>query len=150
MTEYITKEELESLKKELEYLKTTKTKEIAELIKQTASFGDLKENFAYHDAKDKQAFLQGKIIELNDKIRNSQIIEKGISDKIQIGSEVLINIEGDKEKIIIVSPSQSDPIKGKISYQSPMGKAVLGKKEGDKAQFNTEGGKIELKILKIE
>lgn len=149
MPEYITSEELENLKKELKELKGPKTKEIAELLKHTASFGDLKENFAYHDAKEKQAFLQGKIIELEEKIRNAKIIKKKKGDRVQIGSEVLIKLDGEKQKILISSPSQADPLKGKISYQSPLGKGLIGKKVGDKIRIKTEAGKIKCEILKI-
>lgn len=150
MPNYITSEDLENLKKELEYLKTTKTKEIAELIQHAASFGDLKENFAYHDAKDKQAFLQGKIVELTERVRNAQIIKKKESDKVQIGSNILMNIDGEEEKITIVGSGQADPLKGKISYESPLGKALLDKKAGERIEVNIEGNKLDCKILKID
>ncbi|MFA5272157.1 MAG: transcription elongation factor GreA [Candidatus Omnitrophota bacterium] len=150
MPEYITKEELEELKKELEHLKTIKTREIADLIRHAASFGDLKENFAYHEAKEKQGFLHGKILELQEKIRSAQIIEKTKSDKIQIGSDVLVKIEKDEQNLIIVSPSQADPIKGKISNESPIGEAIMGKKAGDKVKINIGGERLDCEILKVE
>jgi len=150
MSEYYTPEGLEESKKELNHLKTVETKEIAKLIEHTASFGDLKENAAYHDAKDKQAFLQGRILELEAKIRNAKIIEKKQTDKVQIGSNVLVSLGGEKEKIQIVSPAQTDSLKGKISYRSPLGKSVLNKSVGDIVEVNMEENKIECKILKIE
>jgi len=136
--EYITEEELENLKKELAELEGPKTKEIAELIKHSASFGDLKENFAYHEAKEKQAFLQGKILELKNRIRNAKIIKKQKSDKIEIYSKVTLKINEEKQTFTIVNPSQADPLKGKISYQSPLGKSLINRKKGEK--FKTKIG----------
>jgi len=148
--EYITEEELENLKKELAELEGPKTKEIAELIKHSASFGDLKENFAYHEAKEKQAFLQGKILELKNRIRNAKIIKKQKSDKIEIGSKVTLKINEEKQTFTIVNPSQADPLKGKISYQSPLGKSLINRKKGEK--FKTKIGENETtcEILEIE
>jgi transcription elongation factor GreA len=147
--EYYTKEGLEELKKELNRLKTEETRKISELIRQTASFGDLKENFAYHDAKDKQAFLQGKIAELDGKIRNSIIVEKGNSDKVQVGSKVSLLFGEEKMDIYIVSTDLVDPLNGKISYESPLGKALLNKRVGDKIEFGMDE-KTVYRILKIE
>lgn len=150
MSQYFTQKGLEDIKKELHRLKTVEIKKVADLIKHAASFGDLKENFAYHDAKDKQAFLQGKILELEDKIRNAQIIEKKQNGKIEIGSIALVLLNGDKEEIEIVGSDQSDPIKNKISYQSPLGKNLLNKAVGDKVKVDIEGNKINCEILEIK
>ena len=147
--EYYTKEGLEELKKELNRLKTEETRKISELIRQTASFGDLKENFAYHDAKDKQAFLQGRIAELDGKIRNSIIVEKGISDKVQVGSKIEILADGEKMQIQIVSTDLVDPLHGKISYESPLGKVLMNKKVDDEVEFGFDE-KTVYRILKIE
>jgi transcription elongation factor GreA len=148
--QYITPEGLEDLKKELKILKTDKTREIAELIRHTASFGDLKENFAYHDAKEKQAFLQGRIKELEYKIKNAKVVEKKSSDKVQIGSDVTIILDGEEQKFSIVASDRVDPLKGKISYESPIGKALLNKSAGDSSEMEIGGNKIKYKILKIE
>lgn len=145
----ITKEGLEELKKKLEYLRVDKTREIADLIKHTASFGDLKENAAYHDAKDKQAFLQGKIQALRSKISNARVIEKKKTGKVELGSNVLILIDGDEENMEIVSPGEADPIKGKLSYESPLGKAIMGKSPNQEFEADINGNKIKCKILKI-
>ena len=150
MPQYYTPEGLEKLKSELNYLKTVKTKEIAELIQHTASHGDLKENAAYQEAKERQAFLQGRILELEEIIRNTKIIEKEETDKVQIGSTVLVFLNGKEEKFYIVGPGQTDPIKGKISYESPLGKALLGKSKGATMETNIQGEKITGRILKIE
>ncbi len=150
MAEYITPEGLEKLKKKLNYLKTVKTKEIADLIKYTASFGDLKENAAYTDAKERQAFLQGKILELKDRINSAEIVENRQTGKVQVGSQVLIFLDEEEEKIEIVGPGEVDSLKGKISYESPLGKAILDKSIGDKIEVKIGGNNIKCKILKIE
>lgn len=146
----ITKEGLEGLKKELNYLMIDKTREIAALIKHTASFGDLKENAAYHDAKDKQAFLQGRIQELKSKISNARVIDKNQTGKVGLGSNVLISINGEEEKMEIVSSGEADPIKGKLSYESPLGKATMEKSVGQEFEVDINGNKLKCKILKIE
>jgi len=146
----ITKQGLEKLKKELNYLKTVKVKEIAALIKHTASFGDLKENAAYHDAKDKQAFLQGKIQELEAKIGDARVIEKNHNGKIGLGSNIIVLIDEDEEKMEIVDSSQADPLQGKISCESPLGKAILNKSVNQKFEVDINGNKLKCKILKVE
>jgi len=150
MAQYITSEGLEKLKKKLNYLKTVKTKEIAELIRHTASFGDLKENAAYTDAKERQAFLQGEILELQDRVNSAKIVENKQTGKVQVGSKVLISLDGKEEKIEIVGPGEVDSLKGKISYESPLGKAVLNKSVGDKMEKKIGDNNIKCKILKIE
>lgn len=150
MAEYITSEGLEKLKKKLNYLKTVKMKEVTELIKHTASFGDLKENAAYTDAKERQAFLQGKILELQDRINGAKVVENRQTGKVQVGSKVLISLDGEEEKIEIVGPGEVDSLKGKISYESPLGKVVLDKSIGNKMEVKIGDNNIKCKILKIE
>lgn len=150
MIQYLTKEELEKLKKKLDYLKNVEVKEIAELIRHTASFGDLKENSAYTEAKEKQAFLQGKILELADIIRNTRIIEKKSGKKVQPGSEVMILFNNEKENFRIVAPGQVDSLNGKISYESPLGKRLLGKKIGDKFKILLGNQEMSCEILEIK
>jgi transcription elongation factor GreA len=150
MVKYLTPEGLEKLKKELNYLKQVKRKEIAERLKHTASFGDLTENFAYQQAKEDQAFLEGRILELEEIIRSAKAIEKKETGKVQIGSIILVSSDGNREKFQIVESEETDPLKGKISYQSPLGKALLNKSVGAKIKIETPGGKIQYKILEIE
>ena len=145
----ITKEGLEELKKELNYLKVDKTREIAALIKHTASFGDLKENAAYHDAKDKQAFLQGRIKEIESRIANAKVTEKKQTGEVGLGSNILISINGDEEKMEIVSSGEADPINGKLSYESPLGKIAMGKSVNQEFEVNINGNKLKCKILKV-
>ena len=150
MINYLTKEGLEKLKKELEELKTTKRKEISEKLKHAISFGDLKENAAYHEAKDSQAFLEGKIMELQKLINSAVIAKIGNKEKVQIGDTATIKSSDSEDKYTIVSPAESDPLKGKISSESPLGKTILNLKAGDSFEFDCPGGKIKYKVLKIE
>lgn len=151
MPKYITLEGLEKIKKELDYLKTTKRKEVADKIGYAASFGDLSENAAYQRAKEDQGFLEGKILELEEIVRSAKIIEKPKqTDRVQIGSIILID-SGDKtEKFQVVGTEEANPMEGKISYQSPLGQALMDKKAGAKIKIDTPDGKIQYKIIKID
>ena len=153
MVKYLTPEGLEKFKKELNYLKQVKRREIAERLKQTAALGDLSENFAYHEAKEAQAFLEGRILELEEIIRSAKLIEKEKqTGKVQIGSTVLlIDINNnEKQEFQIIGPEEANPLEGKISFESPLGKALFDKSVGNKIEIKTPEGKIEYKILKIE
>lgn len=145
----LTKEKLEELKKELENLETVERKKVAERLKHAASFGDLKENAAYHEAKEAQGFLEGRILELKKIISQAKVIEKKESDRVEIGSIVILKIDKKTEKFQIVEPEEADPLKGKISYCSPLGELILGKKKGAKIELKTDKGKEKYEILKI-
>jgi len=151
MPEYLTEEQLNELKKKLKYLETVKTREVAKMINDAASFGDLSENAAYSEAKEKQSFLQKEIAELRETIKQAKIIKKEKTGKVQIGSIVSVELGKKIIKFEIVSQSQADPLKGKISYQSPVGKALLGKSAGDKAEVKIdEGEKIIYSIKEVK
>ena len=145
MTQYFTKEGLQKLKDELHYLETVENKRIVGLLAEAASFGDLKENAAYHDAREKLSFLRGRIEQLKNAINEAVIKEKTETGKIEIGSSVVILLAGDEEKFEIVAPTEADILKNKISYESPLGKELIGKKSGD--EFDFKSGKV--KVLKI-
>jgi transcription elongation factor GreA len=150
MVQYITKEGLQKLKDELHYLKTTKNKEIVKLIAEAAAFGDLKENSAYHDARDKMSFLRMRIAELEGAINEAVIKEKELTDKVQTNSEIVISFDGEEQKYQVVAPSEANILQNKISYQSPLGQQLLGKKTGD--EFNFIGGtkQVKVKVLEIK
>ncbi len=150
MTTYLTLEGLAKMKKELEHLKTVKRREIAEELEVAISFGDLKENASYQSAKDAQGLMEEKIMELEDGIRNSVIAKKNNSGKVQIGSKVSTKIDNSENTFHIVSPSESDPLEGKISYKSPIGQALLEKNSGEKVKLETPGGIKNCEILSIE
>jgi len=148
MSNYVTPEGLEKIKSQLEGIKE-QLKDVAFKIKEAKDLGDLSENAEYHEAKNHQAFLFGKELELEEKIRNAQIISKAVSDSITVGSNVEIEEDGDIEKYEIVGSDESDPLKGRISVDSPIGSALVGHKKGDKIKIATPGGTLLFTIIKV-
>lgn len=149
MAQYFTKQGLKKLKDELENLKKVELKRVTKLIAEAASFGDLKENSAYHDARNMKSFLLGRIEQLESAINEAVIVEKKEDGKIQVGSEVLISFAGKDEKYHIVAPSEADILKNKISYQSPLGVQLMGKKVSDEFHYEINNKKIKVKVLEI-
>src|SRR3989339_1722418 len=153
----VTKEGLKQLKDELENLKTVRRQEVAQRLKEAISYGDLPENSEYEEAKNEQAFVEGRILELEQKIKNAKIIsEKKIDMKIgkevEIGSTVTVRNKterGDPEVYTIVGSTEADPIERKISNESPIGKSFLGKKKGDTTTIETPAGSMRYEILKV-
>ncbi len=150
----ITKEGFEKLKAELETLKTSKRKEVAARIKEAISYGDLSENSEYEEAKNEQAFVEGRILELEHKVKNAKIIsEKHSTKSIQLGSTIhLKNLskKGDDEVYTIVGSTEANPFEGKISNESPVGHAVLDRDKGEKVKVKVPSGYVEYEIVKIE
>lgn len=149
MAKYLTPEGLEKFKKELEHLETVKRKELAEKLNYAISFGDLKENAAYHEAKEAQGFLEGRILELKEIIGSAKLIEENHTGKIQIGSTVTLSSANEKEEYQIVGPEEADIFSGKISHLSPLGKNLLGKAKGQKVTIETPQGKTEYEINEV-
>ena len=150
MTKYVTRQGLEKLKKEIEYLKTTKRDELAERLQKAIAQGDLSENFDYSDAKDQQAMLEGKIKELEEQVRECHIVEETTQyDTVQIGSAVEVENKGEKLIFTVVTAQEADPLQGKISVESPIGEALMGKKKGETAAVETPDGSTQYKILTI-
>jgi len=155
MAGYISLEGLEKLKKELDFLKNTKRKEIAESLQRAIDFGDLSENAEYLQAKETQSFVEGRILELETLIKEVVVVsKKKQGSSAQIGSIVLVSLDspqkGDKEKFEIVGAEESNPLEGKISADSPFGKAILSKQKGNVIQVETPKGNVYYKILEIE
>jgi transcription elongation factor GreA len=151
MPKKLTREMYEKLKKELEYLKTEGRMKIAERIRHAASFGDLSENFAYQQAKEEQGFLERRIAELESILNDAVIISEKTNKKVvDIGSIVTILFDGKEQKFQIVEPEEANPTEGKISFKSPLGQGIFGKKVGEEVIVETAGGKMKCKILKIE
>ena len=145
-------ERLEELKKELDYLENVREKEVAEQLKVARSYGDLSENSEYDEAKNEQGRLYSRIAEVRSLIDNAEIVEETTSkDRVGIGSTVTIMDVAEKEKLEfrIVGSQEANPAKGRISDDSPVGKALMDHKVGDKVYADTGDGRIELKILKI-
>ena len=148
---YLTPEGEAKLKAELEDLKGPRREELAQRLRSAIQMGDLSENADYHKAKEDQGFLEGRIQELEAILRNSVLIEKTGSDSVCIGSHVTIQEDGfDPETYHIVGPTEADPRQGRISHESPIGRALMDKKVGDFVEIEAPGGKIKFKIIKIE
>ena len=149
----LTYEGLKKLEEELEYLKTEKRREVAERIKVALGFGDLSENSEYDEAKNEQAQVEMKIVDLENKLRNVKIIDEDEIDTktVQVGNTVqVLDMEYD-EKIdyTIVGSEEADLLENKISNESPIGKALLGKKKNEVVEVEAAGGLLSFKILKI-
>jgi transcription elongation factor GreA len=150
---YLTPEGLEAIQRELDELINVRRPDIAQKLKEAVAQGDLKENADYHDAKERQSFIEGRIAELEETIRSAVVIEKSDStDSVQIGNTVTIREVGTKEDETykLVGSKEANAAEGKISNESPIGSALMGKKKGDKVLVKTPGGEIEFKIRKIE
>jgi transcription elongation factor GreA len=150
VVQYFTKEGLQKLKDELHQLKTVENKKIVKLIAEAAAFGDLKENSAYHDARDKMSFLRMRVAELEAAINEAVVREKDGTNKIQIGSEIKILFDGEKQNYQVVAPSEADILKGKISYHSPLGQNLMGKEKGSEFSFQAGNKLVKVKILEIK
>jgi transcription elongation factor GreA len=148
---YLTKARLDELEQELTELKTKKRIEVAERLKRAKEFGDLSENSEYSEAKEEQAQVESRIFELDEILQNAAIIKKS-SDKgeVTIGATVLTSKDGKEVRYQIVGSNEAKPEEGRISNESPIGQALLGKKVGDMAEVQTPGGKAAYKIVGIE
>lgn len=150
---YLTPEGLRKLEGELEQLKTTKRREVAERIKHALSFGDISENSEYDEAKNEQAQVEAKIAQIEDTLRYSRIIDEDEirTDVVNIGSIVkLYDVEFDEEvEYKIVGSAEANPSKSRISNESPVGRALMGKKVDEVIEVQTPGGIVEFKILEI-
>jgi transcription elongation factor GreA len=150
----LTQDGLKRLEEELENLKSVKRREVAERIKIAIGYGDISENSEYEDAKNEQAFIEGRIITLEKMLRNARIINNDEidTDTVSIGSIVTVeDVEfGDTMEFVIVGTAEADPSQNKISNESPVGKAILGKKKGDIVDVNVPAGIIKYKIVDIK
>lgn len=145
----ITPEGLEKLKAELKDLVEARRPEVINRIKGAKELGDLSENAEYSAAKDEQSFIEGRIQELEEIIKHAKIADSASSHNgtVNIGSHVTVVVEGEQDQFEIVGPTESDPAKGKISVDSPVGKALLGHKAKDTVKVQTPDGPIEYKVI---
>ena len=150
----LTPDGLKRLEEELENLKSVKRREVAERIKIAIGYGDISENSEYEDAKNEQAFIEGRIITLEKMLRNARIINNDEIDleTVSIGSTVIVeDLEfGDTMEYTIVGTAESDPQRNRISNESPVGKAIIGKKKGTTVEVNVPAGIIQYKIVDIK
>lgn len=146
----LTKDGLTRLKEELNNLKTKSRKEIIERIRSAKEFGDLSENAEYEDAKNQQSFTEGRIQELEAMISRAKIIpNRADKSKISIGDNVEIECDGEKSSYSIVGANESDPLGGKISADSPIARALMGRKVGENVEVAVPDGTMKCKVLKI-
>lgn len=149
----LTEDGLKQLEEELEFLKTKKRKEVSEKIKVALGFGDLSENAEYDEAKNEQAHVEARIITIENKLKNAVVINESERDtsKVELGATVVILDVEFKEELTykIVGSTEADPENGKLSDESPLGKAILEKSVGDKVDVDAPAGIIEYKIVKI-
>ena len=148
---YLTKEGRARLEAEIEELETVGRKEVAERIRQAKELGDISESGEYEDAKNKQAFLEGRIREIRNILNNAQLIEEDTGTReVRVGSSVTIRYEdGEEEEWMIVGAAEANPRNGKISNESPIGSALLGAKPRQKVSATTPNGVTKLTVVKI-
>lgn len=149
---YLTAEGAEELRRELDELINVRRPALAAKLTEAVAQGDLKENADYHDAKEQQAFMEGRIKYLENILRSATVIENnGKTDQVRLGGEVTIVEDGtkDEETYVIVGAAEANPRDGKISNESPIGAALLGRKVGDKVKVETPAGLVTFKIKRI-
>ncbi|MCL2094786.1 transcription elongation factor GreA [Candidatus Saccharibacteria bacterium] len=140
------KEELEQERKKL----IARRPELAAAIATARDFGDLSENQEYTDAKQDQSIVENRISEIEELLRTSAIIKEGSKSKVELGATVVVSSRNKKSTFLIVDEVESDPLSGKISPESPLGKALLHHKSGDEVEFSAPKGKVKYKILEIK
>lgn len=147
---YVSAEGLRKLETELEHLRTVRRKEVAERIRAAMEFGDYSENSELEDAKNEQAFLEGRIMTLEQMVKNAVVIdENGHHELVELGSHVVVESEGLQEGYTIVGSAEANPAAGRISNESPVGHALLGHRAGDVVRCVVPNGMVELKILAV-
>jgi transcription elongation factor GreA len=152
--ELVTPEGLEKLQKELAYLTDVRRREVADRIRQAREFGDISENSEYDDAKNEQGLLERRIGELQRRVRNVRVVDpsEAADDAVDLGTTVTLRVvgKGQERKFQIVGANESDPTSGKLSHASPVGRAVLKKKVGEKVTVSTPRGATEYEIVNVE
>lgn len=150
---FVTKEGYDQMVEELKQLKEVERKKIAERLKEAIKLGDLSENSEYQEARTEQSFLEGRILELEEKIKKANIIKEHKKvDKVELGTKVTIapaKGKAEEKTYTIVGSTEADPLALKISNESPVGNSLLGKKVGDVVEVQAPGGKREYKVLKL-
>ncbi|MGH2450094.1 MAG: transcription elongation factor GreA [Candidatus Limnocylindria bacterium] len=147
---YVSAEGLKKLEAELEELRTSKRAEVAERIHAAMEFGDFSENSELEQAKNDQAFLEGRILTLEQMVKNAvEIDQNGHHDIVEVGSQVMIESDGERREYVIVGSAEAAPAEGRISNESPVGRALLGHRAGETVRLTVPAGSVEMKILAI-
>lgn len=149
---FLTAKGFTEIEEELDELKRVKRPEIIKAIKEARALGDLSENAEYHSAREEQAIIEGRIQELEYMIDHAVIISEEVSDTVRIGSSVVIKYDGDDdtEEYKIVGSTEADPFENKISNESPIAKALLGKKKGTIVTVESPNGKYDIELVEIK
>jgi len=149
---YLTKEGLEELKKEYEELRTVKRPEVLDRVTEARNQGDLSENAEYVAAREELSFMDGRIDEIEDLLKQVTLIEqtKGSTGGVALGSRVTLKINGKEEVFMVVGEWEADPAAKKISHESPLGKALLGKMKGDKVEVEAPAGKVMYTVVAVQ
>ena len=149
---FLTAKGFTEIEEELDELKRVRRPEIIKAIKEARALGDLSENTEYHSAREEQAIIEGRIQELEYMVEHAEIIEEGSSDKVKIGSTVVIRYDGedDIEEYKIVGSTEADPFENKISNESPIAQALMGKKKGAKVTVESPNGKYDVELVEIK
>lgn len=150
--EYLTKEKHQALVEELEHLKKDRRKEIAQNLEFAKALGDLSENAEYHDAREEQAEVEDRIMKIEDLLKRAEIVAPYSSSTVAVGTTVTVKKEGEKVNTIykIVGSEEANMAEGKISFKSPLGQSMLGKKKGDTFTFTAPKGVFSYKVVDIE
>ena len=147
---YVSADGLRKLEEELEHLRTARRKEIAERIHAAMEFGDYSENSELEDAKNEQAFVEGRIMTLEQMLKNAVVIsQNGHHDKVELGSQIVVEVDGERENYTVVGSAEANPAEGRISNESPVGRALLGHRAGDKVRATVPNGIIEMTIVAV-
>lgn len=151
---YLTKDGLHELKQEFDELNTSKRPLVLERVSQARSMGDLSENAEYVAAREELSFIDGRLGELEELINQAVLIEEshqgGANSTVKLGSKVFVNVKGKKEEFTVVGEWEADPKEKKISHESPLGKALLGKKVGEKVEVEAPAGKVLYTIVSVD
>lgn len=151
---FVTKDGLKQLQDELEHLKKVRRREVAKRLQEAISYGDLSENAEYEEAKNEQAFVEGRILELEEKVKHAKIITHKQGKVVELGSAVVIQRtkprDGEVEEYTIVGSTEADPLNHRISNESPIGAALLDHKVGDEVDVKVPAGKVAYKIIKLK
>ena len=147
---YVSAEGIKKLESELEELRTKGRAEVAERIHNAMEFGDFSENSELEQAKNDQAFLEGRILSLEQMLKNAVTIDQnGHHERVEVGSKVVVEADGEKVTYVIVGSAEAAPAEGRISNESPVGKALIGHRKGETVKFSVPAGSIEMRILGV-
>lgn len=147
---YLTHGGLKNLQVEYDQLLNVRRKEVAEKLQKARELGDISENAAYDAARDDQAFVEGRIAELDNLLKNVEVVEGEKASMVQVGSKVRVHLDGNEQEFQIVGAPEANPTDGKISHESPLGQALLGKKVGDKVEVEAPAGRLAYHVLEIK